>query len=92
MSPVAKASKPQGSNSAIACRVIQGLTASGNIYSNAQIRQHWLAERIYYSREAQAIMGSYYANEDGDTGSDSMTLWNRTLWQHHSPVRTKHFV
>ncbi len=51
----------------------------GNIYSNAQIRQHQFAERIYHSREAQAIMGSYYANEDGDAGSDSIWHFGRGL-------------
>ncbi len=49
----------------------------GNIYSNLQIGQHQLAERIYHSREAQAIMGFYYANEGGNTGSDSI-WWFRT--------------
>ncbi len=44
----------------------------GNIYSNLQIRQHRLAERIYHSREAQAIMGSYYANKGGNAGADGI--------------------
>ncbi len=42
----------------------------GNIYSTAQIRQHRLAERIYHSREAQAIIESYHANEGGSLGPD----------------------
>ncbi len=49
---------------------ITGLGSS--IYSTSQIRQHRLAERIYHSQEAQAIMGSYYANEGGNTGSDGI--------------------
>ncbi len=44
----------------------------GNIYSNAQIQQHQMVERIHHSQEAQAIMGSYYANTDGDEGSDGI--------------------
>ncbi len=46
----------------------------GNIYSNAQIRQHQLAERIYHLREAQAIMGSCYANEGGNAGVNG--IWH----------------
>ncbi len=44
----------------------------GNIYSTAQIRQHRLAERIYHSREAQAIIESYHANEGGSLGPDGI--------------------
>ncbi len=44
----------------------------GNIYSTAQIRQHRLSERIYHSREAQAIIGSYHANEGGSMGPDGI--------------------
>ena len=43
-----------------------------NIYSTAQIRQHRLTERIYHSREAQAIIGSYHANERGSIGPDGI--------------------
>ncbi len=44
----------------------------GNIYSNAQIHQHKIAEQIHHSREAQGFMTSYYANEDGAEGSNSI--------------------
>ena len=44
----------------------------GNIYSTVQIRQHRLAERIYHSREAQAIIESYHANEGGSLGPDGI--------------------
>ncbi len=51
----------------------------GNIYSNMQIRQHWLVQRIYNSREAQAIMGFYYANEGGNVGPDSIWCFRTGL-------------
>ncbi len=51
----------------------------GNIYSNAQIQQHKLAERVHYSREAQAIVGSYHANTKGDEGSDGIWQFGTRL-------------
>ncbi len=66
----------------------------GNIYSTSQIRRHRLAERIYHSLEAQAIMGSYYANEGGNTGSDGIWrfgtgLSGKTIFQLEQSMLSK---
>ncbi len=55
----------------------------GNIYSNGQIEQHQVAERVHHSREAPAILGSYSANEAGDKGVNG--IWRFGLgmsWKH----------